>query len=350
MLRNAPLFGQPLVATLPFLTGLSLVLFLAGSTCAQPNLVLFGAENFPAGTTKPTSDSPNDDPDVVTHDFNFSNDPTRYLDLLELERDLNEDFNLFAVFQTVLAKTGSVEDSPFGVLALRSFEKFAEEPGPNPATLLVQAVANADPFFAYQVTLVNDTAEPLSAVLDFTQGTLPIAIDVPLQFETALLGEVLDTDGDGSAAVDSVFASYRRSLSDTTNPTEDNTVTSEIVLDSLQDLQPGVPQSDVTEASNLFVSSFEVDFFDSLGVPVEDRGTIAMSASVSIDGLSPGDSFTFQIAHSIGSADGSIPLVPAEGVAIALERGIFDVVPEPSSFSMLVGVVAIAAGCRRCFG
>ena len=312
---------------------------------AQSNLVTFHARNFPEGTHYPISSSP-----MPTADFTEAE--MEIIDNIAFERmrDNEEDVALFAVFQAVLLKTGSLETSPFSLLAQQTFQRIIDTPGPNnTATAILKAVANADPFIGLEATFVNSTSEPLNISLDFAQGTLPIGIDTSLQYETYLNTEVRDTNGDGNASAASVFINHLRTLTDVSNSTDLTSTSQAVETDGSLNLTEGAPYTESSGPNNLFVSNLDVDFFDNLGVPQENRVTSMMSSLLTIEQLSPGDSIDVKFGFSIGTLDDEIPLVPAEFVVEALERDLFVtvLVPEPSSILTVSVCCALLALLRE---
>ena len=149
--------------------------------------------------------------------------------------------------QNLIKKSGGA-DTPFISFLQSRLERSDDIVGL--IVLDTKFAANEDPFLAFEGKVTNTTTEPVNARFGFLQGTLPIPVDVDLQFETFFTAEVTDTGGSPGASAESVFARYSRTLSDVTEPTEFNTVTSEINLDGTINLVSGTPHSESSGSQN----------------------------------------------------------------------------------------------------
>lgn len=290
------------------------VIVLAPSADAQEFLSFLGY-NFPPGTLMPVSQS------MQQADFDTDDFEALELNPGNLPIGFSDPFTL--AFGILIQKSGGF-DSPFALLALQ--KGFFDEPGL--VVEVLEVIANADPFVAFEVTLTNPSPAPVDVAFTFQQGTLPIAGARPMLFETFYSAELIDSSGDGAATGDAGVSYLVGTSTDPAAPTDLNTTNSEVEIDFESGLLPGVP---ATESSG--PEPFTI---------ADGTSLIQMSTLANISNLSAGDSMTLRFAFSIGSEDGEVPLFPARDLVVALEEDLFQVVPEPSTASL--GLLAAAAG------
>ena len=331
---------QAATACVKSLRAALVLLLFTTAAIAQPNLVQFSVNNFPEGTMEVDSNTM-ESALFETEDFEKVN-VNPFNVLFDIIAAGSADRLEAAIAAAQISGTSEADVLDVAIESLSDADKLIL----GGAAFGVLYINLIDPFMSAELKFVNPTEEPLDITVFSTQGTIPIAIDTPLMLETLLTAELMDTGGDGAASASSVFLSYGRTLSDVTGPNENNTTTSEIALDGFTNLTDGVVAMDGTGPSNLSVSNLDIDFFDTLGVPVEDRGTISLSTFLTIEDLSPGDSITIRYAYSVGTDDHSVPFFPAEALIAALEEGIF-LVPEPSSAGLILSLGLVFGTLHR---